>query len=76
MSKAGCETPSDFIVGKTRTIDSIMEEFDAIFVGAGAGLPWFMNIRGKTSTGVYSANEYLTRCNLMKAYRFRPMTPP
>lgn len=60
----------DFIVGKTRTIDSIMEEFDAVFVGAGAGLPWFMNIPGENLNGVYSANEYLTRCNLMKAYRF------
>ena len=60
----------DFIVGKTRTIDRIMEEFDAVFVGAGAGLPWFMNIPGENLNGVYSANEYLTRCNLMKAYRF------
>jgi glutamate synthase (NADPH/NADH) small chain len=60
----------DFIVGKTRTIDSIMKEFDAVFVGAGAGLPWFMNIPGENLNGVYSANEYLTRCNLMKAYRF------
>jgi glutamate synthase (NADPH) small chain len=60
----------DFIVGKTRTIDSIMEEFDAVFVGAGAGLPWFMGIPGENLNGVYSANEYLTRCNLMKAYRF------
>ncbi len=60
----------DFIVGKTRTIDRIMEEFDAVFVGAGAGLPWFMNIPGENLNGVYSANEYLTRCNLMKGYRF------
>jgi glutamate synthase (NADPH/NADH) small chain len=60
----------DFIVGKTRTIDSIMKEFDAVFVGAGAGLPWFMNIPGENLNGVYSANEYLTRCNLMKGYRF------
>ena len=70
VKSLGVKLHLDFIVGKTRTIDSIMEEFDAIFVGAGAGLPWFMNIPGENLNGVYSANEYLTRCNLMKAYRF------
>lgn len=70
VKSLGVKLYLDFIVGKTRTIDSIMAEFDAIFVGAGAGLPWFMNIPGENLNGVYSANEYLTRCNLMKAYRF------
>ena len=70
VKSLGVKLHLDFIVGKTRTIDSIMEEFDAVFVGAGAGLPWFMGIPGENLNGVYSANEYLTRCNLMKAYRF------
>jgi glutamate synthase (NADPH/NADH) small chain len=70
VKSLGVKLYLDFIVGKTRTIDSIMAEFDAVFVGAGAGLPWFMNIPGENLNGVYSANEYLTRCNLMKAYRF------
>jgi glutamate synthase (NADPH/NADH) small chain len=70
VKSLGVKLYLDFIVGKTRTIDSIMEEFDGVFVGAGAGLPWFMNIPGENLNGVYSANEYLTRCNLMKAYRF------
>ena len=70
VKSLGVKLYLDFIVGKTRTIDSIMEEFDAVFVGAGAGLPWFMNIPGENLNGVYSANEYLTRCNLMKGYRF------
>jgi glutamate synthase (NADPH/NADH) small chain len=70
VKSLGVKLYLDFIVGKTRTIDSIMAEFDAFFVGAGAGLPWFMNIPGENLNGVYSANEYLTRCNLMKAYRF------
>jgi len=70
VKSLGVKLYLDFIVGKTRTIDRIMEEFDAVFVGAGAGLPWFMNIPGENLNGVYSANEYLTRCNLMKAYRF------
>jgi len=70
VKSLGVKLYLDFIVGKTRTIDSIMEEFDAVFVGAGAGLPWFMGIPGENLNGVYSANEYLTRCNLMKAYRF------
>jgi glutamate synthase (NADPH) small chain len=70
VKSLGVKLLLDFIVGKTRTIDTIMEEFDAVFVGAGAGLPWFMNIPGENLNGVYSANEYLTRCNLMKGYRF------
>ena len=57
-------------IGKTRTIDDLLEEYHAIFVGSGAGLPWFMNIPGENLNGVYSANEYLTRLNLMKGFLF------
>ena len=58
------------MVGKTRTVDSLLEEYDAVFVGSGAGLPWFMEIPGENLNGVYSANEYLTRMNLMKGFLF------
>ena len=64
----------DFVVGKLRTIDSLLSEYDAVFVGTGAGLPWFMEMPGNNLNGVYSANEYLTRINLMKGYQF-PRTP-
>jgi glutamate synthase (NADPH/NADH) small chain len=70
LKKLGVVVIPDFVVGKTRTIDSLLKEFDAIFVGAGAGLPWFMNIPGENLNGVYSANEYLTRMNLMKGFLF------
>lgn len=70
LQRLGVELVTDFVVGKTRTIDSLLETFDAIFVGSGAGLPWFMEIPGENLNGVYSANEYLTRLNLMKGYRF------
>jgi glutamate synthase (NADPH/NADH) small chain len=66
----GVELVTDFVVGKTRSIDSILEEYDAVFVGSGAGLPWFMEIPGENLNGVYSANEYLTRLNLMKGFLF------
>ncbi len=66
----GVDLRLDYVVGKTRTVDAILEENDAIFIGAGAGLPWFLEIPGENLTGVYSANEYLTRCNLMKGFRF------
>jgi len=66
----------DFVVGKTRTIDRLQEDFDAVFVGAGAGLPWFLDIPGENLNGVYSANEYLTRCNLMSGFRFPAFDTP
>lgn len=72
----GVEMVVDYVVGKTRTIDSLLEEFDAVFVGSGAGLPWFSEMPGNNLNGVYSANEYLTRMNLMKGYSFpRVLTP-
>ncbi len=77
LEKMGVTIEKNFIVGKTATIDELMQEenFDAIFVGSGAGLPSFMNIPGENSIGVYSANEYLTRVNLMKAYLPHAETP-
>jgi len=66
----GVRLETNFVVGRTRTIRALMEEdgFDAVFIGTGAGLPNFMNIPGENLVGVFSANEYLTRSNLMKAY--------
>ncbi|MEJ2637003.1 MAG: NADPH-dependent glutamate synthase [Calditrichia bacterium] len=70
LKKLGVDIMTDYVVGKTRTVDSLMEEYDAVFVGSGAGLPWFMDIPGENLNGVYSANEYLTRLNLMKGFLF------
>ena len=74
LRKLGVEMKVDFVVGKTRTVDSLLEEYDALFIGTGAGLPWFMDMPGNNLNGVYSANEYLTRINLMKGYLY-PHTP-
>ena len=76
LVKCGVALIVDFIVGKTATIDQLLENFDAIYIGTGAGLPWFMNIPGENLNGVYSANEYLTRSNLMKAYLFPEYDTP
>ena len=72
LTKMGVKIVCNFIVGRTRTIKQLMEEdgFEAVYVGVGAGLPKFMNMEGEHLVGVYSANEYLTRANLMKAYNF------
>ena len=68
----GVEFETNVVVGKTVTVDELMSEegFDAVFVATGAGLPRFLGIPGENLNGVYSANEFLTRVNLMKAYRF------
>ena len=78
LEKLGVTIEVDVVVGQLYTIDELMEEegFDAVFVGTGAGLPHFMNIPGENLNGVYSANEFLTRCNLMKAYRFPEYATP
>ena len=76
VKSLGVKLYLDFIVGKTRTVDKLLKEFDAIFIGAGAGLPWFREIPGENLNGVYSANEYLTRCNLMKGFRFPAYNTP
>ncbi|MCK5175652.1 MAG: FAD-dependent oxidoreductase, partial [Planctomycetes bacterium] len=72
LTKMGVEIVCNFVVGRTRTIEQLMNEdgFDAVYIGVGAGLPRFMGIDGEHLVGVYSANEYLTRANLMKAYKF------
>jgi len=72
LCKLGVEIVVNAVVGKTFTIDELMEEegYDAVFIATGAGLPYFMGIPGENLSGVYAANEFLTRCNLMKAYRF------
>jgi len=67
---------TNVIIGKTLTIDELFEMgYEAVFIGSGAGLPRFMNIPGESLKGVYSANEFLTRSNLMKAYLDNPVTP-
>ncbi len=72
LTKMGVDIVCNFVVGRTRTIAELMKEdgFDAVYIGVGAGLPRFMGIEGEHLVGVYSANEYLTRANLMKAYKF------
>ncbi|MHC4727373.1 MAG: NADPH-dependent glutamate synthase [Planctomycetota bacterium] len=72
LTKMGVKIVYNFIVGRTRTIEQLLTEdgFDAAYIGVGAGLPRFMGIEGESLIGVYSANEYLTRANLMKAYDF------
>jgi len=78
IQKLGAKLECNSVIGKSITIDELLEEegFDAVFVGTGAGLPYFMNIPGENLIGVYSANEYLTRANLMKAYRFPESDTP
>ena len=77
LEALGVKIETNVIVGRTVTIDSLMDEegFDAVFIGTGAGLPKFMGIPGENLNGVFSANEFLTRNNLMKAYRSDYMTP-
>ncbi len=76
LKKMGVKIETNYVVGRTRTVDELFEDgFEAIFVGSGAGLPSFMNIPGENLNGVYSANEYLTRINLMKAYDSNYDTP-
>ena len=78
LKAMGVEVRTNFVVGRTRRLKDLLEKdgFDAVFVGSGAGLPKFMNIAGENLVGVFSANEYLTRANLMKAYdREHAQTP-
>jgi glutamate synthase (NADPH/NADH) small chain len=78
MRDMGVEFETDVVVGRTVAIDELLEEegYDAVFIGTGAGLPVFMNIPGEHLNGVYSANEFLTRINLMKAYKFPAYDEP
>lgn len=69
LKQMGVTFQNNVIIGKTLTVDELLSEYQAVFIGSGAGLPKFMNIKGENLNGVYSANEYLTRINLMKAYK-------
>ena len=77
LKKMGVDFECNMVIGKVLTIDELMGEYgyEAVFVGSGAGLPRFMNIPGESLKGVYSANEFLTRSNLMKAYLPTSKTP-
>ncbi len=76
LTLMGVKIETNVVIGKTITIDELFEDgFEAVYVAGGAGLPRFMNIKGETLCGVYSANEYLTRVNLMKAYLPDSKTP-
>jgi len=70
IKELGVEINYDVVVGKTLTVQELLEDFDAVFIGTGAGLPRWLNIPGESLDGVYSANEFLTRINMMKAYDF------
>lgn len=76
LKKYGVEIQTNVVIGKTITVDELLEDgFEAVFIGSGAGLPRFMGIKGESLKGVYSANEFLTRANLMKAYKSNSQTP-
>ncbi len=77
LKSLGVEIATNMVIGKVISIDELMDEmgYEAVFIGSGAGLPKFMNIPGENLKGVYSANEFLTRVNLMKAYREDSETP-
>ena len=77
VKRLGVKFETNVVVGKSVTIDQLMEDegFEAVFIGSGAGLPKFMGIPGENANGVFSANEYLTRSNLMKAFREESRTP-
>ena len=76
LKSLGVKIETNVIIGKTLTVDELFDMgFEAVFIGSGAGLPNFMNIPGESLKGVYSANEFLTRSNLMKSYRANPDTP-
>jgi len=78
LRQLGVEIVVNAIIGRTFTVDELLNEagYDAVFIGTGAGLPHFMNIPGKNLNGVYSANEFLTRVNLMQAYKFPEVATP
>ncbi|MCK6606555.1 MAG: NADPH-dependent glutamate synthase [Ignavibacteriaceae bacterium] len=78
LKELGVDFRTNAVIGFTDTIDELMAEegYDAVFIGVGAGLPYFMNIPGENLNGIYSANEFLTRVNLMKAYKFPEYDTP
>jgi len=77
VASLGVELKLDSVIGKVATVDELLNNgYDAVFLGTGAGLPMFLNIPGENLNGIYSANEFLTRVNLMKAYRFTEYDTP
>ena len=75
VKSLGVEIETDVVVGKSVFVEELLEEYDAVFIASGAGVPMFMHVKGENLNGVYSANEYLTRVNLMKAYKADSVTP-
>nr|NIS43485.1 FAD-dependent oxidoreductase [Desulfuromonadales bacterium] len=78
LKNLGVEIRTNYVIGKIKTLDELLKEdgFDAVFIGTGAGLPYFLNIPGENLNGVYSANEFLTRVNLMRAWAFPEFDTP
>ncbi|MDI6855585.1 MAG: NADPH-dependent glutamate synthase [Candidatus Thermoplasmatota archaeon] len=76
VKKLGVEIQTNMVVGKSISVDELLQEFDAIFIGTGAGLPMFLGIEGENLSCIYSANEFLTRVNLMSAYKFPEYDTP
>jgi glutamate synthase (NADPH/NADH) small chain len=78
LENIGVEFVTSCVIGKTETVDELMDEegYDAVFLATGAGLPYFLNLPGENLAGIYSANEFLTRVNLMKAYKFPEYDTP
>lgn len=76
LKDLGVKIYMDSVIGMIMSIDELLNEYDAVFLGTGAGLPWFLEVPGENLNGVYSANEYLTRANLMKAYLFPKYKTP
>ncbi len=75
LKAMGVDVETNVVIGRSISVDDILQKFDAVFIGSGAGLPRFMGIEGENLKGVYSANEFLTRINLMKAYKEDSRTP-
>jgi glutamate synthase (NADPH/NADH) small chain len=76
IRKLGVEVVCDYVVGRTKTLEQLLDRYDAMFLGTGAGLPWFLEIPGENLCGVYSANEYLTRMNLMRGFAYPKSSMP
>jgi glutamate synthase (NADPH) small chain len=76
LEKLGVKVECNCVIGRIETVDELLKQYDAVFLGLGAGLPQFLNVPGENFCGVYSANEYLTRSNLMKAYLFPKYDTP
>ncbi|MCX8174234.1 MAG: NADPH-dependent glutamate synthase [Thermoplasmata archaeon] len=76
VASLGVEIRLDTVIGRMVTVDELLQKYDAVFLGTGAGLPMFLNIPGENLNGIYSANEFLTRVNLMKAYLFPEYDTP